>query len=81
MATTTETVAMTLTDPKLVAARQAGLQKLIDNNNKSIDKLEDRVSLTEARLRARYTLLDTQMSKLNNLSSYVTTQMAKLNSE
>lgn len=66
------------TDGRLTS-RQKGLQKLIDNNNKSIDKLEDRVALTEARLRARYTALDTQMSKLNNLSSYVTTQMAKLN--
>ncbi|MFG6461839.1 flagellar filament capping protein FliD [Roseateles sp. DXS20W] len=63
-----------------VSAKQAGLQKLIDSNNKSIDKLEDRVALTEARLRARYTALDTQMSKLNGLSSYVTTQMNKLNS-
>jgi len=68
------------TDGRLTS-RQQGLQKLIDNNNKSIDKLEDRVALTEKRLRARYTALDTQMSQLNNLSSYVTTQMAKLNSE
>ncbi len=66
------------TDGRL-SNRQAGLQKLIDNNNKSIDKLETRVSLTEARLRARYTALDTQMAQLNNLSSYVTTQMSKLN--
>lgn len=62
-----------------VSAKQAGLQKLIDSNNKSIDKLEDRVALTEKRLRARYTALDTQMSQLNGLSSYVTTQMNKLN--
>ncbi|RZL35435.1 MAG: hypothetical protein EOP35_14030 [Rubrivivax sp.] len=64
-----------------VTSKQAGLQKLIDNNNKSIDKLEDRASLTETRLRARYTALDTQMSKLNGLSSYVTTQMTKLNNQ
>ena len=62
-----------------VSSRQAGLQKLIDNNNKSIDKLEDRAALTEARLRARYTALDTQMGKLNGLSSYVTQQMNLLN--
>lgn len=61
-----------------VSSRQAGLQKLIDNNNKSIDKLEDRISLTEARLRARYTALDTQMSKLNGLSNYVSQQLANL---
>ncbi|MCY4743639.1 flagellar filament capping protein FliD [Pelomonas sp. UHG3] len=63
-----------------VTSRQAGLQKLIDNSNKSIDKLEDRVASTEARLRARYSLLDTQMSKLNSLSAYVTQQMANLSS-
>lgn len=62
-----------------VSSRQAGLQKLIDNNNKSIDKLEDRVASTEARLRARYSLLDTQMSKLNSLSDYVSQQVANLN--
>lgn len=62
-----------------VSSRQAGLQKLIDTNNKSIDKLEDRAALTEARLRARYTALDTQMGKLNGLSSYVTQQMNLLN--
>lgn len=62
-----------------VSSKQAGLQKLIDNNNKSIDKLEDRAALTEKRLRARYTALDTQMSKLNGLSNYVTQQMAQLN--
>ncbi|KQY86504.1 flagellar filament capping protein FliD [Pelomonas sp. Root1444] len=62
-----------------VSSRQAGLQKLIDNNNKRADQLEDRVARTEARLRARYTALDTQMSKLNGLSNYVTQQLAKLN--
>jgi flagellar hook-associated protein 2 len=61
-----------------VSSRQAGLQKLIDNNNKRVDQLEDRAALTEARLRARYTALDTQMAKLNGLSNYVTQQLAKL---
>lgn len=62
-----------------VSSRQAGLQKLIDGNNKSMDKLEDRAASTEARLRARYSALDTQMSKLNGLSSYVSQQMNMLN--
>ncbi|RZJ07243.1 MAG: flagellar hook protein [Rubrivivax sp.] len=62
-----------------VSSRQAGLQKLIENNNKNMDKLEDRASLTEKRLRARYSALDTQMSKLNGLSNYVTQQLAQLN--
>ncbi|MBI3348065.1 MAG: flagellar filament capping protein FliD [Burkholderiales bacterium] len=65
------------TDGRLTS-RQSGLQKLIDNNNKQADELDARASLTETRLRARYTALDTQMSKLNGLSSYVTQQMAQL---
>lgn len=62
-----------------VSSRQSGIQKQIDNNNKRQDQLEDHVAQTEARLRARYTALDTQMSKLNGLSSYVTQQMNLLN--
>lgn len=62
-----------------VSSRQAGIQKAIDNNNKRQDQLEDRLSASETRLRARYTALDTQMSKLNGLSSYVTQQMNLLN--
>ncbi|HEY0954441.1 MAG TPA: flagellar filament capping protein FliD [Roseateles sp.] len=62
-----------------VSSKQTGLQKLIDNNNKRMDQMEDRVALTEARLRARYTLLDTQMAKLNGLSDYVNQQLANLN--
>lgn len=58
-----------------VSSRQAGIQKQIDNNNKRSDELADHVAQTEARLRARYSALDTQMSKLNGLSSYVTQQM------
>lgn len=61
-----------------VTSRQAGLQKLIENGNKNIDRLEDRAAITEARLRARYSALDGQMSKLNGLSNYVTQQLAKL---
>ena len=66
------------TDGRL-SNRQTGLQKQIENNGKRQDQLEDRVSLTEARLRARYSLLDTQMSKLNGLSNYVTQQLGRLN--
>lgn len=57
-----------------VSNRQAGLQKEIDNNSKQQAKLEDRVSLTEARLRAQYNSLDTQLTKLNGLSNYIAQQ-------
>jgi flagellar hook-associated protein 2 len=62
-----------------VSSRQSGIQKAIDNNNKRQDQLEDRIAASEARLRARYTALDTEMAKLNGLSSYVTQQMNLLN--
>jgi flagellar hook-associated protein 2 len=61
-----------------ITNRQSGLQKAIDNDGKSAERLETKVSLTEARLRARYTALDVQMSKLNGLSTYVTQQMNNL---
>lgn len=61
-----------------ITNRQSGLQTAIDNDGKSAERLETKVSLTEARLRARYTALDVQMSKLNGLSTYVTQQLANL---
>jgi flagellar hook-associated protein 2 len=62
-----------------ITSRQAGIQKQIDSNNKRADKLEDHAAQTEARLRARYSALDTQMSKLNGLSNYVSQQLALMN--
>ncbi|MCV2351831.1 flagellar filament capping protein FliD [Paucibacter sp. Y2R2-4] len=58
--------------------RQAGLKKSIDDNGKASDRLETKVSLTEKRLRDRYTALDVQMGQLNGLSTYVTQQMKNL---
>ncbi len=62
-----------------LTTRQKGLQSSISANGKREDALEDRIALTERRLRARYTALDTQMSKLNGLSGYVSQQMNMLN--
>jgi flagellar hook-associated protein 2 len=62
-----------------LTSRQSGLQKLIDNNGKRADALEDRVAQVEVRLRARYSALDAEVGKLNSLSSYVSQQMAQLN--
>jgi len=39
----------------------------------------DRVAQIEKRLRAQYTTLDAQMAQLNQLSNYVTQQVAQLN--
>lgn len=62
-----------------LSTRQTGLQKEIDNNNKRQASLEERVTQTEARLRARYTALDTEITKLNGLSSYVNQQFGANN--
>ncbi len=61
-----------------ITNRQSGLQKAIDSDGKSAERLETKVSLTETRLRARYTALDVQMGKLNGLSTYVTQQLNNL---
>jgi len=42
--------------------------------------MENRLTGVEARYRAQYQALDTQMASLNALSSYVTQQMAALSS-
>ncbi|MFY7866156.1 flagellar filament capping protein FliD [Roseateles sp.] len=61
-----------------LSTRQAGLKKSIDDNGKSAERLETKVSLTEKRLRARYTALDVQMGQLSGLSTYVNQQMKNL---
>lgn len=63
-----------------VTSKQKSLQDRISSNDEREDELELRMQVIEKRLRAQYTALDTTMSKLNNLSSYVTQQMAMLNS-
>jgi flagellar hook-associated protein 2 len=61
-----------------LSTKQTGLQARISDNGKRSSQMEDHASLTEARMRARYTALDTQMSKLSSLSTYVSQQMALL---
>jgi len=63
------------------------LESKTDSINDSIDRLEDRQDDLEARLlsiearyRAQYTALDTLMSSLNTTSTYLTQQLASLNS-
>lgn len=57
----------------------AGIKSLINRNNDRIDRIDAQAALAEARLRAQYSALDTNMAKLNSLSSYVTAQLAALN--
>jgi flagellar hook-associated protein 2 len=63
-----------------IATRTAGLQSRVDANGKSADKLQDHIDQVQKRLQAQYSALDTKMSQLNSLSTYVTQQMALLNS-
>lgn len=55
-----------------------GLQKRISDNSKRQAALEDRAALYKKRLTQQYNTLDTNMSKINGLSSYVSQQIAAL---
>jgi flagellar hook-associated protein 2 len=55
-----------------------GLQSRIDQNNTRTTELQDHLTLFSQRLRDRYNALDTQMSQLNSLASYVNQQMTAL---
>lgn len=63
-----------------ISTRSEGLRKRIELNGDRQERLEDRIAMTEKRLRAQYTALDRQMASLNSLSSYVTQQMKALSS-
>jgi flagellar hook-associated protein 2 len=59
--------------------RTNGIQSTIDRNAKRIDDMEVRLAATEKRIRAQYEALDTNMSKLSGLSSYMTMQLSAIN--
>jgi flagellar hook-associated protein 2 len=69
---------MLSTDGSLTT-RSDGLRQRLDQNKTQQERLNDRIAMTEKRLRAQYTALDTQLGKLNGLSSYVTQQIAQFN--
>jgi flagellar hook-associated protein 2 len=50
------------------------IQDRIASNQKDQDAMNDRLTATEARLRAQYSALDTTMSQANALAKYVTQQ-------
>ena len=56
-----------------------GLQSRLELNRDRQDRLEDRVTRIEARLRAQYAALDTQMNQLAGLSGYVQQQITNWN--
>ena len=60
-------------------SRTTGLQHRLDLNQTRQSQLEGRIARTEARLRAQYSALDTQMNQLNGLSNYVQQQITNWN--
>jgi flagellar hook-associated protein 2 len=59
--------------------RTSGLNASLRRNSQYQENMQNRLAATEARLRAQYGALDTTMSKLSNLSSYVSQQIAAYN--
>ncbi|MBL0727677.1 flagellar filament capping protein FliD [Piscinibacter sp. HJYY11] len=62
-----------------LTSKTEGLNTSLKLNQKRQDELTDRLALTEARLRAQYTSLDTNMAKMSALNSYITNQVAAWN--
>ena len=60
-------------------SRSAGIRASVSRNEKSQEAMQQRLSQTEARLRAQYSALDTTMATLSNLSSYMTQQITQMN--
>lgn len=63
----------------IVTAHSNGFQKQIDQNNKSIDKLNAHVANYQKQLLSQYTALDAKMSQLTSLGNYVTQQVTQWN--
>jgi flagellar hook-associated protein 2 len=62
-----------------VSSHSAAFQKSIDQNNATIDKFNTHIADYQKQLLAQYTRLDTNMTKLNSLSTFVSQQVAQWN--
>jgi len=62
-----------------ISTRQESLRTRIDGITERTARMEDRLLLTEKRLREQYTRLDSNMAALNGLQAYVTQQVALWN--
>lgn len=60
----------------VLTGRNKALQAAISRNNTDIEKMEARISRTEERLYKTYSALDTKMSTLNSMSTYVAQQIS-----
>ncbi len=62
----------------VLTTRQEGLRQLVKKNQEQQDRYEDRIERYRERLVAQFSAMDANLSKLNALQSYVTTQLAAL---
>lgn len=62
-----------------IASKTASLDQQKKANSSDQDAMNNRLTATEARLRAQYTALDTKVASLNSLSTYITNQIAQWN--
>jgi flagellar hook-associated protein 2 len=62
-----------------LTSRTTGLNDKLTRNQKSQDRMEERLAQTQARLEKQYSALDAKLGALNGLSSYVTAQVAQWN--
>lgn len=62
-----------------VTTRTQGLRDSITRNDKQAAKLEERVAQVQARLLRQYSALDTNLTRLNGLNSYITQQVTAWN--
>lgn len=64
----------------LLTSRTEGLQSKLKRNKDEQGRLEDRVAANMTRLQKQYQTLDTKMSSLNSLSTYIAQQITAMNS-
>lgn len=62
-----------------LTTRAQGLADKLERNQDSQDRLENRLTLTQARLEKQYSDLDARLGQLNSLSTYVTQQVMSWN--
>lgn len=63
----------------ILDTKSDALSKASKRNTTEQDKVNDRATAVEARLRAQYTALDSKMASLNALSAYVSQQVSQWN--
>jgi flagellar hook-associated protein 2 len=61
-----------------LTAHSDGINKAIKALQKQEDAMSQRLSTRETALRAQYTALDTQLSSMSSMSSYLTQQLAAI---